>query len=149
MKLIGSIFIICASIFASFFYEKKQKNLIKCQSELISLVNYIKTQIEYFSKPINEIFNEYNSDNEFIKDVLLYKEKADFSILEQGVKKDVISLFKELGKGFKKEQISLCDYSLKVLNSSLDVLKSDYSKKCKIYRSIALFIGVCAIVLLI
>ena len=50
MKLIGGLLIICASICASFFYEKKQRNIINNQEALIDFLSYISSQIEYFAE---------------------------------------------------------------------------------------------------
>jgi len=149
MKLIGSILIICASVYASCFYEKRLKQSISNHRELIAFIKHIQAQIEYFSKPINQIFIEYKSESTFIKELIIQKEKTDFSAFEPGLRKDLIELFSNLGKGYKKEQLSCCEYCLTVLNSNLDTLKTEFSKKCKVYRSLSLFMGVCTVILLL
>ena len=149
MKLLGGIFIICASICSSFFYEKNLKQVINCHKELIDIFSYTKTQIDYFSKPINQIFAEYESRSELTEEIISKRENAGLTFLNYDTRKSVQILLKELGKGYKKEQISLCEYNLEELEKDLENLKADYSKKCKIYRSISLFFGVCAVILLI
>ena len=149
MKLLGGILIICASICSSFFYEKKLKQTINSYKDLIDILTYTKTQIYYFSKPVNQIFAEYDHHGELINELKIKRENAELDFLEPDTRKNILFLLKELGKGYKREQISLCEYNLKGLEKDLENLKTDYSKKCKIYRSVSLFFGVCAVILLI
>ncbi len=149
MKLVGGILIICASICASFFYEKRLKQEIANHIALIDLIGYISTQIEYFSKPINDIFSSYKTENPVILEIISKKELADLSYFDKKIQKDTRILLCELGKGYKKEQITLCEYTKNIISPLVSELKTEYSKKCKIYRSLSLFIGISAVILLI
>ena len=149
MKLIGCIFITIASIYASHIYEKSLKKAIKNTSDLYSLIVHIKSQIEYFAMPISEIFSDYATENEAIIDILKRKENADLSFLSNHAKDTTYSLLSELGKGFKKEQIALCEFSASILNDYKEQLGSELAKKTKICRSLCLFIGACTIILLV
>lgn len=149
MKLIGGVFIICASICASFFYEKKQKSVINNQEALIDFLAYIASQIDYFAKPINEIFYTYKTNNSFVQSIIKNKENSDLSSIDNSLQKDVYSFLNELGKGYKKEQLSICNYTKNVISVCTEKLKLEYSKKCKVYRSLSLFIGLSAVILLI
>ncbi|MBQ3589217.1 MAG: stage III sporulation protein AB [Clostridia bacterium] len=149
MKLIGGLLIICASICASFFYEKKQRNIINNQEALIDFLSYISSQIEYFAKPINEIFYTYKTKNDFIENSIKDKESLDLSLIDASIQQDVYNFFNELGKGYKKEEIALCSYTKNVISACTEKLKLEYSKKCRVYRSLSLFIGLSAVILLI
>lgn len=149
MKFIGAILIISASIYASFYYEKRLKAIIDNQLALIEFIEYISSQIEFFAKPINEIFNEYNTNNLLVLEILNKKELSNISCIDSKVQKDVYKFLCILGKGYKKEQLTICSYTKGQLISCTDALKMEYSKKCKVYRSLSLFIGVSAVILLI
>ncbi len=149
MKLLGAILIICASISASFFYENGLKQKIKNHTALNELILHIKSQIDYFEKPIFEILKDFQATNEFIKDILEKKELSDLSWVDSSVRKDVYSLLKTIGKGYKKEQISICDYTSKILSACIEKMKLEFSKKAKVYRSLSLFIGFSAVILLV
>ena len=149
MKFIGSALIIIASICASFFYEKKLKAEIHSLNEAIDFILYVKTQILYYSKPINEIYKDYNKTSLFLQEILESKEKATLTNFNKESKEKLTSFLSTIGKGFKSEQISLCEDTITYLNEQLTRLEAEYSKKTKAYRSISLFVGVCVVILLI
>lgn len=146
MKIIGSLCILFSSIFASYYYEKSLKCKIKKCEEIIDFLSYIKFQIEYFSTPINIIFEKYDNKTEFINCLI---ENQKIKAINQEADTKINDFFKAIGKGFKKDQLTLCDYTLKLLNEDLTKLKNEYPKKTKVFRSMSLFFGFCTIILLI
>ena len=149
MKLVGCVFILVASICASFFYEKKLKKEISDEQDLLNFIKFIKNQIHYYSKPLDAIFNEYKSENNIIKSLILEKENTRLLSLNSSIQENMQVFATTIGKGFKNEQIRLCSETISLLESHINSLKSEYSKKTKAYRSVSLFIGICAVILLI
>ena len=149
MKLIGSLLIILASVVSSFFYEKNLKENLKNTVEICELIKYIKSKIEYFSTSINEILQSYETDNCHIKEYVLKKDKFNCSYLDKSVVNQVNDFFDKLGKGYKKEQITLCDYTISLLESSVTNLKENYPKKAKLFRSLSLFFAIGCVIILI
>lgn len=143
MKLIGSILIIFASVIASYFYEKRLQSYITSTEELYELVLYIKNKIEYFSMPVNEILNSYSRDTGIINKL----SEPDF--LDKSIKGDIESFISNLGKGYKKEQVALCEYTLSVLEASKNKMKMEFTKKAKTFRSLSLFTGIGCVILLV
>lgn len=148
MKILGCALIFVSSLLCSYFYEKNIKKKIDTLEELVDLISLIKNKIEYFSEPINKIFLEYNTKNTFIKNLLESKETA-VTYFDQEIQKQVSRFFSEIGNGYKKEQIALCDYNIQLLNNKLTKIKNEYPNKIKIFRSIALFVGISIIILLV
>lgn len=148
MKILGCALIFVSSLLCSYFYEKNIKKKIDTLEELVDLISLIKNKIEYFSEPINKIFLEYNTKNTFIKNLLESKETA-ITYFDQEIQKQVSRFFSEIGNGYKKEQIALCDYNIQLLNNKLTKIKNEYPNKIKIFRSIALFVGISIIILLV
>lgn len=148
MKIIGSILIILSSVISSYYYEKSIKENIEKLKILIDLINYIKVNIEYFSISIEEILNEYDTKKHWKKSILK-DGKFEIKYIDSTLKKEITSFFLSLGKGYKKEQISLCEYTLKNLICVYDNLKKENVKKVKIYRSLSLFFGIGLVILLI
>lgn len=146
MKIFGSILILFSSVLTSYYYEKSLKKKIKICEDGIDFISYVKVQIEYFSNPINVIFENYNLNTD-IKELL--ENKKNHKIFGNELDKNLYDFFTSIGKGFKKEQLSLCDYTLTSLNSELLKMKSDYPSKSKVFRSLSMFFGICAIILLI
>ncbi len=147
MKLLGSLLIIVASVVSSFFYEKKLKLSIKNTDELCKLIVHIKNKIEYFSLAINEIYASYPTENDFISGI--FNDIYDFSSLDKDLEDDTKMFFSSIGKGYKKEQLALCDYLINRLTISKEKMKTDFNKKVKIFRSLSLFTGIGMVILLI
>jgi hypothetical protein len=147
LKIIGCGLILIASIVCAFYYEKRIKEKISRYNELISFINYIKNQIEYFSYPINEIFAKYQDTSLFINSII--NNNLDTKYLTNEEKAQIIDFITSLGKGYKKEQIALCEYNIGFFNVSLDKTKYEAPKKIKVFRSMSLFVGICSIILLV
>lgn len=147
MKLLGCGLILIASVVCAFYYEKHIKIKISYYSELISFINYIKNQIEYFSYPIDEIFAKYDISSDFLSSIV--NGNVDSLRLSNEEKTQINEFMSSLGKGYKKEQIKLCEYNIAFFNTSLDKIKYEAPNKIKVFRSMSLFIGICTIILLV
>lgn len=149
MKLIGSLFILCASVLACYFYEidlrKKLKNLI----EVRDFIKYIKSQIEYFLSPIDKIVEGYNSSSDICKILVSASPTEASKHLEAKDLNVILSFFSSFGLCVKDEAISLCDYTISELEKSITQNKADYPNKSKAFRAICLFSAICAIILII
>lgn len=148
MKIFGAIIILCACVFGSYIYEKKQKNRMQYIAEACDFIKHIKSEIEFFCTPYKKIREEYLKNN---SSALLFcddlHEKENF--LEKDEKKILQAFFSSIGKGFKDEEISLCEYTYSSLEKKLEKAKEEYPNKIKVFRSMMLFFGVCVIILLI
>lgn len=147
MKIIGCGLILIASLVCAFYYEKRIKEKIARYSELISFISYIKNQIEYFSYPINEIFERYQPCSPFISSII--ENNVDTKYLTSEEKAQINEFVASLGKGYKKEQIALCEYTISFFNVSLEKTKYEAPNKIKVFRSMSLFVGICSIILLV
>jgi len=149
MKLFGSIMIILASIISSALYEKKLKQEINDIEELIRFTGYIKNQIEYFSLPVDKIFKNYNK-SQFINHLIANKQSClSDNIPNKNIEYETKLFLNNLGKGFKKEQLALCNYFIQKLESAKNELQTEFSKKTKIYRSLSLFAGIACVILIV
>lgn len=148
MKIIGCVLIFLSSILCSYYYERYLKIKISKLEELILFVSYIKSKIEYFSIPLSKIYQKYENKTKFI-DSLIH----NFDYKEIQISKEVDSIicefFSSLGKGYKQEQIALCNYTTERLNANLSLIKATSPNKIKIFRALSLFIGISIIILLV
>ncbi len=146
MKILGSLLIIISSIIASYLYEKQLKNQLLQFKEIERFVFFIKTQIEYFSLSLNEIYAKFNSKSELI-DKLISKEKL-YSFDEQ-TEDELKNAFENLGNGFKEEQIKNLEYLHAFLGNKIKETNENYAKKTKVFRAMSIFIGCCTVILLV
>ena len=146
MKIIGSAFIIVASITVSFFYEKKQKENLMLLKSICSFLEYIKNQIEFFSLPLNVIFEQSSNKTCLINELIVGKEIDVFS---QEINDEINICFSGLGKSYKSEQIKKLDYTIMFLKEQINKTQENYSEKIKVFRAIAIFVGCSMVILLV
>ena len=145
MKIIGAILILLVSIIVSSNYEKRKKQEIVDLKAMVSLLQFIKNQIEYFSLPISEILAKYSTDNECVK---RFVDTGYLSFSDKNIQDELIKCFTQLGKGFKEEQISLLNYNIELTNKTIKSNEESNPQKIKVYRAMSLFISSCVVILL-
>ena len=148
MKIIGSLLILFASIVASYLYESSLKRSIEILCELVELIKTTRHKIEYYSLPVEDILKEYDCKNTHLKQMI----NGDFFTgihIDVNIQKDIENYFSMLGRGYKKEQLSLCDYTINSLENALNNMKTEFIKKAKVFRSLSLFLGVGVVILLV
>lgn len=144
MKILGGLLILLSSIVCTYYYESHLKDKVNKYNELISFISHISNQIEYFSCPLEQIYEKYTKKTPFISSLIIKKCSFD-----KKVDKLVINFFHTIGQGFKKEQLKLCSYTINELESSLSSLKLLLPNKIKVFRSMSLFVGICTIILVV
>lgn len=149
MKIAGAIFILCASVASSYFYEKREKEKIKKANKLSEFIRYIRAQISYFSLPADKIFKAYKTDDSLIENII----SGNLSTLDfffcKDMSNDIKDFFSSLGNGYKDEQLALCDFTLSKTEDFINKMNKEFPGKVRIFRSMALFTGICVIILLI
>ncbi len=148
MKIIGCALILISSILCAYFYENGLKAKISKLEELIAFITYIKNKIEYFSVPINKIYEQYENKSDFINNLITNQSLEGVSF-DKGTNNAINEFFCSLGNGYKKEQIALCEYNIGLFNEKVQALKTEYPSKTKVFRSMSLFTGISTIILLI
>lgn len=147
LKFLGCLLILLSSVTVGFYMERSYKEKIRFLQEIIDLINYTRNQIEFFSLPINEIYLSFQNRSKHLTDLitgnvnLIYENFRNQEYLHH--------YFNEIGKGYKSEQIKLCDYTLNEAQKDLNNLNLDLPKKIKIIRSLSLFIGASLVILLV
>ena len=149
MKILGSILILCACISSSLFYEKKQKEKIEALINCCDFIKYIKSQIEFFLLPLDKIYLSYKDKNEYINKFICGNYDENISIFDKDDFEILKNFFSSIGKGMKKNEISLCEYVISELEKNIEKKKAEYPNKIKVFRIMALFFGFCIVILLI
>ena len=148
MKIVGCILIFLSSLLCSYYYEKGLKKKSENLEEIICLISFIKNKIEYFSIPINKILLEYNTKNKLIQQ-LINSRNLDSSNFDKQTENEINTFISTIGNGYKKEEVALCDYNIKLFSQKLSKIKSENPNKIKVFRAISLFVGISIIILLV
>ncbi|MBQ7760708.1 MAG: stage III sporulation protein AB [Clostridia bacterium] len=147
IKILGCVLILIASVVSGYYFEWSFKEKIQFLENVVGLLNYIKKQIEFFSTPIKEIYSSYPDKSKHITDLI----DGDLDDLRRKYKDldFIFNYFQQAGKGYKSEQLKLCDYTINEAQACLNKLKEELPKKVKVIRSISLFLGASIVILLI
>lgn len=158
MKTLGIILLFsCSVIFGYYSSYKAKASLIQLRS-LIDLMRYIRNQIEYFNTPISDIYSNYQEDNENIRCLI-----NDISIIgwDEALKNcsyiylssEIISYLTQfgglLGKSGKDEQLSHCDYYIKLLEDEYIKKEKDVPQKAKVSLALGFCAGLMLLILFI
>ncbi len=146
MKIIGSILILISSVTISYYYERGQKQYVYNQKSIYKFLEYIKSQIELFSMPLNRIYEKYKDKNDCIYSLIEGKYEAITPLIIQNELKEC---FSQLGTSYKEDQIKILDYTITKIKEEINLAEKNYEQKIKVFRAIALFVGCSTVILLV
>ena len=136
LRVIGGGAVVLSCILTSSYIASAEKSKIDQLEDLIMLIKYIRNQIDSYSTPIEKIMME-------CKDILLrldvQEDVADFSRLLSVCEiksgdncKNILNTFAaSLGKGYREQQVKLCDTTLAELDAIRKKLTEEYPNKKK------------------
>ena len=146
MKLAGSILIVLASVIVSFFYEQHQKEALLQLKSVANFIDYIKNQISYFSRPINEIYKSYKHQHEDLSALISGDVRFPFS---KETKDELSACFSSLGIGYKDEEIKKLEYVATKIRDEISAIEKEQPQKIKVFRAISIFVSCSVVILLV
>ena len=152
-KLIGSIFLCASGTYVSMYVSKFQKNKLVVFDSFISLIFYIKGQVDCYSRPISEILSA--APREIIENCG-FEDGADLCLMVEskrtylsGEAYRLLSCFaSEFGSTYREEQMKRCDYYIEALSQERVNLADELPKKSKIYSTLAICGSLCLAIML-
>lgn len=152
-KIIGSLLLCVSGAFMSVYVSKFQKNKLTVLDAFISLLFYIKGQVDCYSKPIaeilsgapSEILNNCSSElNMGLCDLVeknrIYLSPESFRLL--------YCFASEFGSTYREEQMKRCDYYIEALGEERKNMAEDIPKKSRIYSTLAICSSLCLVIML-
>lgn len=166
MKYIGLLLIVISASLIGINKVNKMKLKIQLTSQLLTLVEQIKIQLNYCSFSTKEILCEMSKLSElqgldFVKGCAENYETMPFNILwnEQVMKsklnfpeneqKLILSFGQGLGTTDLDGQIELCSIYERRFMDRLELYSEDYSKHSKLYTSMGFFLGLGVAIILL
>ena len=135
-----------ASIISAYSFEAKKKKEINTLKMIINFSNYVKNQIDLFSLPLNQIYTKQNFNNETIRELI---SNHTVNLNDKSISDELYECYSTLGNGYKGEQLKNLDKLTNFLEKKTKHLEINYPQSIKVYRAISLFVGSCAIILLV
>ena len=156
-KILGSGILIFAALYFSYIKISASRNKIREISAFIDIISEIKNGIYHFSKPLPEIFSNYNNDyfenNGFLKDITQFSARdviSKYSFVLNNESAEIIkSFFSKIGESYVEDEINLCGYTLERLTQIKNSMISDDKNIGKLYRTIPILAALSVILVLI
>ena len=156
LKLFGSALILFVGWGIGYSASRRAKEALEASRALLSLIRFIRGQIESFCLPREQIFSRfehsYLARTGFL-DALLEHGSLTLALeclpcLPPEVAALVTAFDGELGKGYQAEQLRLCDYYIDALSAYIDEGSGTLPSRTKVTRTVSLA-GAAMLVLLL
>ena len=145
LKLMGGGMIIVVGIAAAILGVRREKRRLTILDGWIDLISYIRNQIDLYLTPLDEILQKADPTEHFsikrdqaVTLQSLYNATAWWLGAEE--KRLIGEFVREIGDGYREDQIRKCNYFL----DSLRVLRADRAAELLPRIRVMLAIGLCA-----
>ena len=149
--------ILLSAVFYGWTKIYAERNKLKETSAFYDFIRYIRDNIEHFSKPLPEICKNYQNQYFTKRGLSSQIERCGIkSALEAYVflmsEEDtdtVLQFAREIGGGYREDELRLCDYTLKRLEGSIAAQKGEIKNKEKMYKTIPVLLAASVILLFV
>lgn len=153
----GSSLVFASSLAAASSVVSGKRKRIRHTEAILGLFSHVRSNIEYFLTPVDGIFADFRNDalescgfsrvlRESGIDAAVRSNTASFSPQTGEL---LLSFSSSLGKGYKEEQLRLCDYFREKVSEELERERESLKRNLPAYRYappvFALFIILCFI----
>ena len=153
LKLIGGAMIIGVGIAAAILGARRERRKLAILDGWIDLISYIQNQIDCYLTPLDEIIRDAESMT------LSHAKKGDqtslsslFQSTEWGLgeeeKRLVAAFVREIGNGYREDQIRKCNYYLENLRSLRGVRAAELPPRIRVMLALSLCSSLGAAILL-
>ena len=144
IKILGMILILAVGGIASYSSVCYEKRSIFVLDGWIDLIRHIRTEIDCYLTPLNEILEESLSGDKKLES--LYE---NTSIYLDGNARHLIEGFtREIGGGYRDEQLRLCDFCIEELRCRRATRASELPTRLKLSVTLSLCISIGSMILL-
>ena len=154
-KMAGMLLLFVCGLFASALLVRFEKKRARQAEGFLSLLRFIRMQIDCFSAPIGRILSKI--DEKTRKDCELPENAPDFPRLLEGTSlfvppemQTLLEQFsKDLGKGYREDQLRTCDYYIAQLRLHCEKIRAELSKRIRLWLLLPPILTAALILLLI
>ncbi len=153
LKLIGGGILLAVGAFSAYHTIRYEKKRLSVLEGWLDLVLYIRSQIDCFLTPLHEILaaGEPSAPGTGIPDgtgnlsALL---KASSVYLDEENRRFLEAFVREIGSGYREEQLHLCDYYIGVLRTRREKAAAELPRRIRACRALCLCIAAGSAILL-
>ena len=135
IKIIGALLILSVGGIASYSEIRYEKKALGVLDEWIDLIRHIRSQIDRYLTPLNEILEECLDKNMTLDS--LYRSTAIY--LDSNAKHLLDHFTKDVGGGYREDQLKLCDDCIEELRCR----RASYAAELPMRLKLSVTITVC------
>lgn len=152
-KAVGSILLCACALFISLYVSRFEKRRLEVTDAYISLLFYIKGQVDCYSMPICEILSGapprvLDACSYVASDGLVSMVERSKPYLSDESFRLLFCFASEFGSTYREEQMKRCDYYIEALAKERENMAEDIPKRSRIYSTLAICSVLCIIILL-
>lgn len=154
IKLLGAVLILSVGGFAAYSTARYEKKRLTVIDGWIDLIFYIRAQIDCYLKPLDKILVE---GDRTILDACMSPRgardpqtvlTASSLYLDGEVKRLLESFVREIGAGYREEQLRRCDYYTEALRKQRDKIAAELPARRRLCVALCLCIAIGTAILL-
>lgn len=138
LKLLGMLLILLAGALAAVTLAKFEKQKLSVPEAWVDLILYIQSQIDCYLTPLDEILSE--TDPTVLKECMCRSEHptledlldASSPYLNRDCSRLLSSFVREIGGGYREEQLRRCEYYIHALRKNCEKISADLPSRVKL-----------------
>ncbi len=158
LDIFGAVSLISAALMISSSLIREYKTRLHELEALYDMIAYIRDNIEHLMKPLPEIFQNYSNpyleNCGFLPAVRLkglkqtWEEGQTFTLSGEACRL-IDEFIRNIGSGYRTEELRLCEYTLGRLCKILDHTQTDTENQLKLYKTVPMMFALSIILILI
>lgn len=154
LKFLGALLILAVGVFAAFVSVQYEKKRLSVVDGWIDLILYIRSQIDCYLMPLDDILS--GGDRALFEACMSPSNAADLpAILEaSGIyldgdgKRLIESFVREIGAGYREEQIKRCDFFISSLRTQRERIAAQLPLRTRLCATLCICIALATAILL-
>ena len=154
LKFLGALLILSVGIFAAFVSVQYEKKRLSVVDGWIDLILYIRGQIDCYLMPIGDILS--NGDRALLEACMSPSNAADLPAilascdiyLDGDAKHTLESFVRDIGTGYREEQLKRCDYFITSLRAQRERIAAALPLRMRLCATLCICIALITTILL-
>ena len=156
LRMIGALAVVTSGVYAACIFNSGTRQVLRQTEAFISLLRFIRSQIECFALPLPQALGRCPA--EILKGCGYDRAEKPSSgehlmagccIEDTSVRRSMERFFSEIGRGYREEQLNLCDYCISSLEERRAHMASQLPMKIKVNSALSIVGAVAVVILLI
>ena len=145
-KLLGTLLILCVGGVTAFGAVKYERRRLRVLDGWIDMIRYIRGQIDCYLTPLDEILDTFVPTNAPADLTALYN--ASLLYLDADTKKLLLSFIREIGGGYREEQLRHCDFCVAELRRARERIRGELPTRQQLSVTLCICLSVGTAILL-